>query len=328
MTDPVPADEGPDLEGRYSIGPLVASAGAVEIYEGTDTRLHREVAIKLLRKDLADDPELRQEFESAAAAVAAAAHPNVLTIYDVGSLKDRPCVVTEQVVTTFADEMGRGPVDEERVARVALDCLAALELAHSEGLVHGSIEPGAIAIGDDGSAKLGDFIPAPAVSGAEDLEGVERSPAADLRRLAATLTDALALSSPPAPDSAAGIITRAASDVQGDRFANASDFASAIQGGADTTTVIPIGEDLTSEQTTDEPVAVASPTDRIQGWWRSIEPSHRRRVVPVLLALVIVVLLVVTSLGDDDPPIPGAPGQEPSGSGGLPPEVPQHRGGG
>lgn len=328
MTDPVPPDEGPDLDGRYSIGPLVASAGAVELYTGTDTRLDREVAIKLLRKDVAEDPERRAEFESAAAAVAAAAHPNVLTIYDVGSLNDRPCVVTEQVVTTFADEMARGPVDEERVARVALDCLAALELAHSEGLVHGSIEPGAIAIGDDGSAKLGDFTSAPAVSAAEDLEGVERSPAADLRQLAATLTDALALSSPPAPDSTAGIITRAASDVQDDRFTNASDLASAIRGAADTTTVIPIGEDLTLEQTTDEPIAAASLTDRIQGWWRSIEPSHGRRVVPVLLALVIVALLVVVSLGDDDPPIPGAPGQEPSGREGLPPEVPQPGGGG
>lgn len=327
MTDPVPADEGPDLDGRYSIGPLVASAGAVEIYTGTDTRLDREVAIKLLRKDLADDPERRAEFESAAAAVAAAAHPNVMTIYDVGNLNGRPCVVTEQVVTTFADEMGRGPVDEERVARVALDCLAALELAHSEGLVHGSIEPGAIAIGDDGSAKLGDFASAPAVSGAEGLERIERSPADDLRQLAATLTDALAVSSPPAPDSVAGVITSAASDVQGDRFTNASDFSSAIRGAAGTTTVIPVEDDPTLEQTTDEPVVVAPLTERMQGWWRSIEPSDRRRVVPVLVALVIVALLVVASLGDDDPPSPGAPRQEPSGREGLPAEVPQHRGG-
>lgn len=325
MTDSVPADEGPDLEGRYSIGPLVVSAGAVEIHTGTDRRLDREVAVKLLRKDLADDPEHRAHFESAATAIAAAPHPNMLTIYDVGNLNGRPCVVTEQVAATFADEMADGPVDEERVARVALDCLAALELAHSTGLVHGAIDPSAIAIGDDGSAKLGDFTSAPAPSGAGD---VERSPAADLHRLATTLSEALALSSPPAPNSVAGIITSAASDVQDDRFTSASDFSSAIRGAADTTTVIPIEDDPTLEQTTDEPVAAAPLTERIQGRWRSIDSSRRRRVVPVLLALVIVAVLVVASLGDEDPPVPGAPGQAPSGRDGLPPEVPQHRGGG
>lgn len=328
MTDPVPADESPDLEGRYDIGPPAGSAGTVEIYTGTDRRLDREVSIKILGKDLADDPERRAEFESAATAIAAAAHPNVLTIYDVGNLNGRPCVVTEQVVTTLADEMGHGPVGEERVAQVALDCLAALELAHSAGLVHGSIEPGAIAIGDDGSAKLGDFTSAPATSGADDLERLEPSPATDLRRLATTLSEALALSSPPSATSVAGIITRAASDAQDDRFTKASNFSSAIRGAADTTTVIPIEDDPTLDETTDEPVAAASLIERVRGRWGAIDASRRRRVVLVLLALVIVALLLVASIGDDDPPIPGAPGSEPSGQDGLPPEVPQRRGGG
>lgn len=324
MSGPVPADERSDLDGRYAIGSLVGSAGPFEIYTGTDRRLERDVAIKLLREDLAEDPARRAEFESAAA-VAAAAHPNVLTIYDVGNLKGRPCVVTEQVATTFADEMGLGPVGEDRVAHVALDCLAALEFAHTAGLVHGSIEARAIATGDDGSAKLGGFTLATAPNDAGDLERLERSPAADLHALATTLSKALALSSPPASTSVAGVITSAASDVQGDGFTKASDFSSAIRGAADSTAVIPTEEDCTLEQTTDEPVAPESSTAQVRGRWRSMDASRRHRLVLVFFALMIVLLLIVAAFSDDDPPTPGTPGPARTGDG-LPPEVPQRGG--
>lgn len=326
MNDPVPADERSDLDGRYAIGPLLGSAGAVETYAGSDGRLDREVTIQLLREEFVEDPRRRAGFESAATALAAAAQPNVLTIYDVGNLNGRPCVVTEQVMTTFADEMGFGPVDEDRVTQVALDCLAALEFAHAAGLVHGSIEPGAIAIGDDRSAKLGGFTLAAAANDADDLEHLHRCPAADLRALASTLTKALDPSSPPTSTSVAGILIRAASDVQEDRFTKASEFSSAIRGAADPTAVIPIEEDRALERVTDEPVAPTPLTAQVRGRWRLIDASRRRRLVLVFLSLMIVLLLVVASSRDDDPAIPGAPGPPSADHDGLPPEVPQRQG--
>lgn len=114
MTDPVPADDG-DLDGRYSIGDLVSSAGAVETYSGYDMRLDRAVTIQLLRKDLTDDAERRAEFESAVAATAAATDPNRL-IYDAGILQGRPCVVTEadiRATAVPADSTAVIPIEED-----------------------------------------------------------------------------------------------------------------------------------------------------------------------------------------------------------------------
>lgn len=116
MTDPVPADDC-DLDGRYSIGQLIGSAGVVETYSGFDMRLDREVTIELLRKDLAGDPERRAEFESTIAATATATDPNRL-IYDAGTLQGRPCVVTEPDIRGAAgpaDSTAMIPVEEDTI---------------------------------------------------------------------------------------------------------------------------------------------------------------------------------------------------------------------
>jgi serine/threonine-protein kinase len=138
-----------------------------EIFEATDTRLARRVAIKILRTDL-PDPRALERFEREARLAARFNHPNAVTIFDVGDDGSRPYLVMELIEGRSLAELlrERGPLEPGEAASIMGDVLLALSAAHSSGIVHRDVKPGNILIGDDGRVKLADFGIAKAMSDA------------------------------------------------------------------------------------------------------------------------------------------------------------------
>ena len=142
------------------VGPLSAG-GMGEVYRARDTRLDRDVAIKVLSNELAADPRGRERFQQEARAVSRLTHPHICTLYDVGVAQvsggDTPFLVMELLDgETVADRLRRGPMPMGQVMQVSLEILDALGAAHAAGIVHRDLKPANIMLTTAG-VKLLDF---------------------------------------------------------------------------------------------------------------------------------------------------------------------------
>jgi serine/threonine protein kinase len=147
------------LGNRYRLGERIADGGMGSVYRAVDDNLGRPVAVKVLRRELVDEPAFLERFRREARAVAAVSHPGVAGVYDYGELDGRAFIVMELVEgETLAERIaarGRLPWTEtfalgEQVAR-------ALAAAHGHRLVHRDVKPGNILIGPGERAKVTDF---------------------------------------------------------------------------------------------------------------------------------------------------------------------------
>jgi serine/threonine-protein kinase len=164
------------LGDRYDVGQVIGRGGMAEVYEGTDRRLNRRVAIKVLRPDLARDPMFQERFRREAQSAAGLNHPNIVAIYDTGEdlVSDGadqvniPYIVMEYVDgVTLRHMLNNGPrILPERALEVVAGVLAALDYAHRHGIVHRDIKPANIMINSHGDAKVMDFGIARAMSDA------------------------------------------------------------------------------------------------------------------------------------------------------------------
>ena len=164
------------LGDRYDVGQVIGRGGMAEVYEGTDRRLNRRVAIKVLRPDLARDPMFQERFRREAQSAAGLNHPNIVAIYDTGEdlIRDGsdqikiPYIVMEYVDgVTLRHMLNNGPrILPERTLEVVAGVLAALDYAHRHGIVHRDIKPANIMINAHGDAKVMDFGIARAMSDA------------------------------------------------------------------------------------------------------------------------------------------------------------------
>jgi serine/threonine protein kinase len=142
------------------LGPLGAG-GMGEVHRARDTRLDREVAIKVLSRDLADDPGGRDRFEREARAVSRLTHPHICTLYDIGSAeisgRDVRFLVMELLDgETLADRLRRGALPIRQAIQVAIEILDALTAAHAAGIIHRDLKPANIMLTKSG-VKLLDF---------------------------------------------------------------------------------------------------------------------------------------------------------------------------
>jgi serine/threonine-protein kinase len=157
LFDPAAALPPGALLGPYRIDAFIGAGGMGEVFRGTDTRLDRRVAIKVLPARFAVQEQMRARFALEARAVAALAHPRICTLYDVGRVGSRDFLVMEYLEgDTLAARLDRGPLPTDLALTCAIDVLHGLEHAHAHGIIHRDLKPGNIMLTADG-AKLLDF---------------------------------------------------------------------------------------------------------------------------------------------------------------------------
>lgn len=143
---------------RYEIGDVIGTGGMGVVKSGRDSKLDRAVAIKFLRSDLAEQPDLRARFEAEARAAARISHPNVVGVFDTGEHEGVPYIVMELLSgRSLAEELEGGPLDAARVRRIGLEILSALDAFHREGILHRDLKPDNVLMAADGTIKVGDF---------------------------------------------------------------------------------------------------------------------------------------------------------------------------
>jgi serine/threonine protein kinase len=162
------------LVGRYQVGALIGRGGMSDVHVGTDTRLGRRVAIKLLKPALATDPKFRVLFREEAQKAARMAHPTIVRVFDAGEeTVTEPNGIETQVpfiVMEFVDGrllkdiVADGPLEPKEAVRIISGVLTALEYSHRALLVHRDIKPGNIMVTQNGQVKVMDFGIARAVS--------------------------------------------------------------------------------------------------------------------------------------------------------------------
>jgi len=142
--------------GPYEVVSQLGGGGMGEVYRANDSRLHRLVAIKVI--GLTGDRDHLRRFEQEARSIAALNHPNIVAIYDVGTHKDSPFLVTELLEgETLRERVNRGPLAVRKAIEIATHIAQALSAAHQRGIVHRDLKPENIFLTRDGHTKLLDF---------------------------------------------------------------------------------------------------------------------------------------------------------------------------
>jgi serine/threonine protein kinase len=143
--------------GPFEILGPIGKGGMGEIYRARDTRLNRDVAVKMLPEGINDDDSLRR-FDRETRAIAALNHPNILAIHDTGLHREVPYAVTELLQgETLAERLRSGPLAPPRAAEVAIQIAEGLAAAHAMGVIHRDIKPENIFLTNDGRSKILDF---------------------------------------------------------------------------------------------------------------------------------------------------------------------------
>jgi len=143
--------------GPYEILSPLGAGGMGEVYRAQDTRLEREVAIKVLPKHLSSSTEFKQRFEREAKSISQLAHTNICTLHDIGHQDGTDFLVMELLEgETLAHRLMKGPLPLEQVLRFGVEIASALDAAHRKGVIHRDLKPGNIMLTKTG-AKLLDF---------------------------------------------------------------------------------------------------------------------------------------------------------------------------
>src|SRR5947209_18994845 len=141
--------------GRYEINALIGEGGMGEVYRAQDTELHRAVALKFLRAEVASDEKRMQRFIQEARAASALNHPNILTVYEIGQADGARFFAAEFVDgVTLREALTRRKMKLIEVLDVAIQVASALVAAHAAGIVHRDIKPEDIMLRRDGYVAI------------------------------------------------------------------------------------------------------------------------------------------------------------------------------
>jgi serine/threonine-protein kinase len=172
---------------HYKITSKLGEGGMGEVWRAEDTRLGRDVALKMLPDALVHDPERLARFEREARVLASLSHPNIAGIFGLEEDQGRPFLVMEVAEgETLAERIARGRIAPEGAVRIAVQIAEALEAAHAKGIVHRDLKPANVKLASDGRVKVLDFGLAKALTGGPDAD----SSAVDLS-MSPTLTQAM-----------------------------------------------------------------------------------------------------------------------------------------
>ncbi|MGH3753825.1 MAG: Stk1 family PASTA domain-containing Ser/Thr kinase [Pseudonocardiaceae bacterium] len=151
------------LSERYELGETLGYGGMSEVHRGRDVRLDRDVAVKVLRADLARDPQFQHRFRREAQNAAALNHPAIVAVYDTGETVSEygplPYIVMEFVDGRTLRDIVKteGPMDEQRAIETMADICAALDFSHRNGIIHRDVKPANVMITIAGAVKVMDF---------------------------------------------------------------------------------------------------------------------------------------------------------------------------
>ena len=151
---------GKKLDGRYLIESLIGVGGMANVYRGKDVQTGDAVAVKVLKPELMDNEELVRRFKNESKAISILSHPNIVRVYDVSVSNDLQYIVMEYVdgitLKEYLNQRG-GALTWKETVHFATQVLAALEHAHSKGIIHRDVKPQNIMLLADGSIKMMDF---------------------------------------------------------------------------------------------------------------------------------------------------------------------------
>jgi eukaryotic-like serine/threonine-protein kinase len=150
---------GTTLSGRYRLEARIGAGGMSTVYRATDGTLQRQVAIKLMNREVASDSDQLERFRREARAVAQLSHPHIVGVIDAGEDEGRPYIVFEYVEGETLKErirrLGRLPINE--AVAYAIEIARALGVAHARHIVHRDVKPQNVLLDEEGSAKVTDF---------------------------------------------------------------------------------------------------------------------------------------------------------------------------
>jgi serine/threonine protein kinase len=144
--------------GPYEIVSPLGAGGMGEVYRARDTKLNRDVALKILPEAFANDPDRLARFSREAQMLAALNHPHIAHIHGLEESSGEPALIMEFVDgEDLAQRIARGPIPIDEVLPIARQVAEALEAAHDQGIIHRDLKPANIKVRPDGSAKVLDF---------------------------------------------------------------------------------------------------------------------------------------------------------------------------
>jgi eukaryotic-like serine/threonine-protein kinase len=144
--------------GPYEIVEPLGSGGMGDVYRARDTRLDRQVALKVLAPEFSEDAERKQRFQREAKTISSLSHPNICTLFDVGEQEGTDYLVMEYLEgETLAERLARGALPLTELLKTGIQIGEALGRAHQQGIVHRDLKPGNVMLTKSGAVKLLDF---------------------------------------------------------------------------------------------------------------------------------------------------------------------------
>ncbi len=143
---------------HYNVTALIGEGGMGQVYQATDTKLNRQVALKILPEAFATDPDRLARFQREAQVLASLNHPGIAAIYGIEEAEGTRALVLELVEgPTLADRISHGPIPLDEALPIAKQIAEAVEAAHEAGVIHRDLKPANIKVREDGTVKVLDF---------------------------------------------------------------------------------------------------------------------------------------------------------------------------
>ena len=200
--------------GHYDVTALIGEGGMGQVYQATDTKLHREVALKVLPQAFTDDPDRLARFEREATVLASLNHTNIGHIYGLEEAEGQKALVLELVEgPTLADRIAQGPIPIDEALPIAKQIAEALEAAHEAGVIHRDLKPANIKVRDDGTVKVLDFGLAKAFQPDANDPNLSQSPTISLTAAATQMGMVIGTAAYMAPEQAKGKVVDKRADV-------------------------------------------------------------------------------------------------------------------